>query len=607
MPSRDITSPDYLKPKAPAGFRTKEDGTLETSPVFSGDEKLEDGKMDQKTVFRATIPNLGKKAWSVRPGFVNDWVGDLKGVSASLGGKLAMSGSNFISIDFTSAVSLKEAVHSLVSTYYIKPSEISVEVLSVKQAATYPSITEVGNKLKSQSGLLETPGETVVREFKDKSIAWWEGFLSQLLSYGDPELTYPIINALKLPEFRNLASVLQKFRIKSEPTRKGSKTAVIRNENGKWILYSHDRKKRLGEHDTKEDAQKQERAVQVHKYGSRCEVTSAKKEIIPWLWSRAKRMAGEGANEKQIRKFYEQEWNRLSEYGESSLSHLNPTEATICLADSIKNPSFWEESGSVDSDIIKLMDVSSESVPDFSRESLMEDLEEPELEEEDSDEDLKEKVASYAKRAKLSPEQATALFEKIRKGREEMPLEIPKSFEPKEDVDFEPFQFEDMMITPPKRPQHVKQAGPFSRVPGGSNSSQVNAVKVRNYLIKNFGFTPMSRWSQSNPYSNSQNVGARKEPATLEDMRSAASGLSQQFNLQIVEPEAEQPDRAYGATKKLVSMKLKGGFIAVELRWGIYLEDIRSSAAGPSEEYTSLVASITGPKRAKPTSLPYYD
>jgi hypothetical protein len=36
---------------------------------------------------------------------------------------------------------------------------------------------------------------------------------------------------------------------------------VIRHENGKWVLYSHDGSKKLGEHDTEEAAKKQEAAI----------------------------------------------------------------------------------------------------------------------------------------------------------------------------------------------------------------------------------------------------------------------------------------------------------------------------------------------------------
>jgi hypothetical protein len=42
---------------------------------------------------------------------------------------------------------------------------------------------------------------------------------------------------------------------------------VIRHEGRKWVLYSKDRSRVLGRHDTKSDAQRQERAVQAHKHG----------------------------------------------------------------------------------------------------------------------------------------------------------------------------------------------------------------------------------------------------------------------------------------------------------------------------------------------------
>lgn len=41
---------------------------------------------------------------------------------------------------------------------------------------------------------------------------------------------------------------------------------VIRHEGSKWVLYSKDRKKVLGRHETKEKAKRQERAVQAHKH-----------------------------------------------------------------------------------------------------------------------------------------------------------------------------------------------------------------------------------------------------------------------------------------------------------------------------------------------------
>lgn len=41
---------------------------------------------------------------------------------------------------------------------------------------------------------------------------------------------------------------------------------VIRHEHGKWVLYTHDGSRKLGEHDTKEGAMAQERAVQAAKH-----------------------------------------------------------------------------------------------------------------------------------------------------------------------------------------------------------------------------------------------------------------------------------------------------------------------------------------------------
>ncbi len=42
---------------------------------------------------------------------------------------------------------------------------------------------------------------------------------------------------------------------------------VIRHEGDKWVLYTQDEDKVLGRHDSKEDAEAQERAIQASKHG----------------------------------------------------------------------------------------------------------------------------------------------------------------------------------------------------------------------------------------------------------------------------------------------------------------------------------------------------
>ena len=43
---------------------------------------------------------------------------------------------------------------------------------------------------------------------------------------------------------------------------------VIRKEGGKWVLYTKDGKKKLGTHDSKEAALKQERAIYARRKGA---------------------------------------------------------------------------------------------------------------------------------------------------------------------------------------------------------------------------------------------------------------------------------------------------------------------------------------------------
>mgnify|MGYP000704000803 CR=1 FL=1 len=45
------------------------------------------------------------------------------------------------------------------------------------------------------------------------------------------------------------------------------KESVIKKEGDKWVLYSSDGEKRLGTHDTREEAEAQERAIQMNKHG----------------------------------------------------------------------------------------------------------------------------------------------------------------------------------------------------------------------------------------------------------------------------------------------------------------------------------------------------
>jgi hypothetical protein len=43
-------------------------------------------------------------------------------------------------------------------------------------------------------------------------------------------------------------------------------TDMIRKEGDKYILYTRDGKKKLGTHDTREDAEKQEKAIETQKH-----------------------------------------------------------------------------------------------------------------------------------------------------------------------------------------------------------------------------------------------------------------------------------------------------------------------------------------------------
>jgi hypothetical protein len=50
---------------------------------------------------------------------------------------------------------------------------------------------------------------------------------------------------------------------------------MIKHEGDKWVLYSHDGKKKLGEHDTKAEAVTQERAINIRKYARMAVVSTA--------------------------------------------------------------------------------------------------------------------------------------------------------------------------------------------------------------------------------------------------------------------------------------------------------------------------------------------
>jgi len=50
--------------------------------------------------------------------------------------------------------------------------------------------------------------------------------------------------------------------------RQSNRKAVIRHEGSDWTLYDHTGKKKLGVHPSKESAEAQERAIQVHKHAS---------------------------------------------------------------------------------------------------------------------------------------------------------------------------------------------------------------------------------------------------------------------------------------------------------------------------------------------------
>jgi hypothetical protein len=70
-------------------------------------------------------------------------------------------------------------------------------------------------------------------------------------------------------------------------------TAIIKHEGGKWKLYSH-AGKLLGTHDTKEDAVKQEQAIQINKAkGSIDPLIVALDEVATELDNRGSPLANE--------------------------------------------------------------------------------------------------------------------------------------------------------------------------------------------------------------------------------------------------------------------------------------------------------------------------
>lgn len=333
---RDITSPSYLKPRTPAGFHTREDGTLEPSPIFDGKPlKLKEPTMPtlaQTEHYRMTFPNLVKAGWSQMPGFVQASFRDARSFCLAHGGRLVTEGQKVIIADFPTLRSVREAAKFLQSECYVQADEIDITPIQAKEAMSdFPLPTQIEQVIETESQPTDTGAEAFVRKYLERGKAWFMALLERLKVMGETVLAQEIEDTLYLPMFApvlamrktarqmywvavcqprrgqlqvkvvddpkkfhgtNIAGTTQstdmfevakvwagrlarengltEFEVdtqieKSIESIAPAKTAVIRQEGDSWVLYSHDGKKRLGTHDSKADAERQERAIQSHK------------------------------------------------------------------------------------------------------------------------------------------------------------------------------------------------------------------------------------------------------------------------------------------------------------------------------------------------------
>ena len=114
------------------------------------------------------------------------------------------------------------------------------------------------------------------QELVDEIPDYAEGTVDQTLGQGaTPCIPPELANQLTEEELEQLKRyLLQQRSVRRRSNRQGrvptkqamQKQAVIKHENGKYVLYSKDGSKVLGRHATRMAAEKQERAIQASKH-----------------------------------------------------------------------------------------------------------------------------------------------------------------------------------------------------------------------------------------------------------------------------------------------------------------------------------------------------
>jgi hypothetical protein len=135
---------DALKIKAPDGFHTREDGSLEIAPVLQTGEGIDDlAKLGGIQRYRMTLPNLINRDWSSRPYYVEDWFASPARLGRRLGGTTVQATPSTIMVDFDDLHTLRLAHHALREECRMDPRDITVKVARVGFSTLYKQAQKV--------------------------------------------------------------------------------------------------------------------------------------------------------------------------------------------------------------------------------------------------------------------------------------------------------------------------------------------------------------------------------------------------------------------------------------------------------------------------------
>lgn len=163
-----------LNLRAPAGFKSTDDGVFEPNDVVTGDEEVS-VKMPKLTEaeYRMTVPNLMTREWSTRPYFVTAYFDDVNKLGSMLGGRTVSASRNRVVMDFDDIHTVRQASRELQKECYIKSDEIEIEMVKTADVPSWSGASEVYSKASkvldymAQHGHVTPGGKSWVATGKD--------------------------------------------------------------------------------------------------------------------------------------------------------------------------------------------------------------------------------------------------------------------------------------------------------------------------------------------------------------------------------------------------------------------------------------------------------